>query len=240
MKGLSIIIPIFKEKDNFKILVEKIYTNLKKIKIYEKNHEVIFIDDNSNDGVDLIYNKIKKKYSGLKLLIRKAKTKDLSQSCIYGFKKSKFDKILVMDGDLQHDPNYIPKFIKKMILENYDFIIGSRDFKNRESVRLSFIRYFLSKFLIIFFNTLLGKKTSDPMSGFFLFKKEIFTKSKKKLFGKGFKILADLLYVSNNSLKTHDINIIFKSRKKNSSKISISVIFYILKFIILKFIKSTR
>ena len=58
MKGLSIIIPIFKEKDNFKILVEKIYINLKKIKIYEKNHEVIFIDDNSNDGVDLIYNKI--------------------------------------------------------------------------------------------------------------------------------------------------------------------------------------
>ena len=240
MKGLSIIIPIFKEKDNFKILVNKIFINLKKIKISKKNYEVIFVDDNSNDGVDVIYYKLKKKYSGLRLFIRKSKTKDLSQSCIYGFKKSKFDKILVMDGDLQHDPNYIPEFVKKMMSENCDIIIGARNFKNRESVRLSFIRFFLSKFLITLFNTLLGKKTSDPMSGFFLFKKEIYTRSKKKLFGTGFKILADLLYVSNDFLKTHDIKIIFKSRKKNSSKISIRVIFYIFKFIVLKFIKSPR
>ena len=238
MKSLSIIIPIYKEKDNFKILVDKIYINLKKIKINKKNYEVIFVDDNSNDGVDIIYYKIKKKYPSLKLFIRKAKTKDLSQSCIYGFKKSKFDKILVMDGDLQHDPNYIPQFVKKMMLGNYDIIIGARNFKYRDSVKLSFTRYILSKFLIIFFNTLLGKKTSDPMSGFFLFKKEIFTRSKKKLFGKGFKILSDLLYASNDFVKTYDINIIFKSRKKNSSKIGIKVIFYIFIFILLKFIKS--
>ncbi len=238
MKGLSIIIPIYKERDNFKVLVDKIFINLKKTKINKKRYEVIFVDDNSKDGVYLIYSKIKKKYSGLKLFVRKAIKKDLSQSCIYGFKKSKFDKILVMDGDLQHDPNYIPIFVKKMISHNYDIVIGVRNFKNRDSVRLSFTRYFLSKFLIIFFNTLLGKKTADPMSGFFLFKRKIFTKSKKKLFGRGFKILADLIYASNNLLNIHDIEIIFKSRKKNLSKINISVIIYIFKFILLKFIRS--
>ena len=123
MKGLSIIIPIYKERDNFKVLVDKIFINLKKTKINKKRYEVIFVDDNSKDGVYLIYSKIKKKYSGLKLFVRKAIKKDLSQSCIYGFKKSKFDKILVMDGDLQHDPNYIPIFVKKMISHNYDIVI---------------------------------------------------------------------------------------------------------------------
>ena len=39
------------------------------------------------------------------------KEKDLSKSCIQGFNNSKYKNILVMDGDLQHDPKYIPKLI---------------------------------------------------------------------------------------------------------------------------------
>ena len=238
MIGLSIIIPIYKEKDNFEVLVSKIYFNLKKIKINKKNFEVIFVDDNSNDGIEEIYNRINKKYPSLKLIIRKQKYRDLSQSCIYGFKNSKFDKILVMDGDLQHDPKYIPYFFKQISSGKYDIVIGARNFQKRDRIRLSFTRYILSKFLIIIFNFLLGKKSNDPMSGFFIFKREIFIKSRKKLFGKGFKILSDLLYSSNNNLQSCDINIIFKSRKNNSSKLGIKVLFYIIKFIILKFVKS--
>ena len=143
-----------------------------------------------------------------------------------------------MDGDLQHDPKYIPYFFKKISSGKYDIVIGARNFQKRDHVRLSFTRYILSKFLIIIFNILLGKKSNDPMSGFFIFKREIFTKCRKKLFGKGFKILSDLLYSSNNNLKSYDINIIFKSRENNTSKLGIKVLFYIIKFIILKFIKS--
>ena len=184
MKGLSIIIPIFKEKDNFEALVKKIYKNLKKIKINKKYCEVLFIDDSSNDGVDEIYNKIKKNYYGLKLNVRKEKPRDLSKSCIYGFKKSKFDKILVMDGDLQHDPIYIPYLYNKILFNNLDLVIGTRNFNNRENIKLSFVRFLLSKFLILIMNKLLGKKSKDPMSGFFIFKKIIYLKSKKKIIWK--------------------------------------------------------
>ena len=240
MKGLSIIIPIFKEKDNFEALVKKIYKNLKKIKINKKYCEVIFIDDSSNDGVDEIYNKIKKNYYGLKLNVRKEKPRDLSKSCIYGFKKSKFDKILVMDGDLQHDPKYIPRIYNKILFNNLDLVIGTRNFNNRKNVKLSFVRFLLSKFLILIMNKLLGKKSKDPMSGFFIFKKIIYLKSKKKLFGKGYKILSDILYSSNQSIKCCDIDIFFKSRSKNSSKLGFKVLFYIVQFIIIKFFTTQK
>tara|TARA_A100000164_G_C21898833_1_gene769414 strand:+ start:1155 stop:1880 length:726 start_codon:yes stop_codon:yes gene_type:complete len=240
VKGLSIIIPIFKEKDNFEALVKKIYKNLKKIKINKKYCEVIFIDDSSNDGVDEIYNKIKKNYYGLKLNVRKEKPRDLSKSCIYGFKKSKFDKILVMDGDLQHDPIYIPYLYNKILFNNLDLVIGTRNFNNRENIKLSFVRFLLSKFLILIMNKLLGKKSKDPMSGFFIFKKIIYLKSKKKLFGKGYKILSDILYSSNQSIKSCDIDIFFKSRSKNSSKLGFKVLFYIVQFIIIKFFTTQK
>jgi len=238
VKGLSIIIPIYKEKENFENLIKKIYLNLKKIKKNKKNFEVIFIDDSSEDGVGKIYNLIKKRYKGLRLLFRKHKPRDLSKSCIFGFEKSKFDNLLVMDGDLQHDPKYIPFLYKKIMSGDHDIVIGVRNFKKRKTVKINFLRFILSKFLIIIINLLLGKKTEDPMSGYFIFKKKIYLNSKKKLFAKGYKILFDLIYSSHYNLKIYDKKIIFKSRTQNVSKLGTKILLYIIQFIIIKFLTS--
>ena len=83
----------------------------------------------------------------------------------------------------------------------------------------------------------MGDKTKDPMSGFFLFKKEIYKKNKKKLYGLGYKILADLIYSSNTTLKVADQNIFFDKRKSGKSKMNIKVLFQLITFIINKFFK---
>ena len=75
-----------------------------------------------------------------------------------------------MDGDLQHDPKDIKK-IAKTFLKKADIAVGSRDLFNKKNEGLDFLRLTTSKLLIIIVGLLLGKKTSDPMSGFFLFKK---------------------------------------------------------------------
>ena len=106
MKNLSIVIPIYNESRNLKKLSELIS---KFIKL--KNYEVIFVDDNSNDGSLEVLKLINRKNRNFKYFIRKNKIKDLSQSCIIGFKKSIYENILVMDGDLQHDPKDINKMI---------------------------------------------------------------------------------------------------------------------------------
>ena len=89
-----------------------------------------------------------------------------------------------MDGDLQHKPKDIKKFLYIFYKDKPDVVVGTRDiFKNKEH-NLSFFRLFASRMLILIVNLLLGNKTSDPMSGFFMFKKSIFIKSQKKLFKK--------------------------------------------------------
>ncbi len=214
----SIIIPVYKEFNN----IEKLYLKIRK---YLKGniYEVIFVDDSSNDGTEELLKKIKKRYENFNFIIRK-KNRDLSQSCFDGIKKAKYDYIQIMDGDLQHNPRYIPKLIDTLIKNNSDLVVGGRNLINGKNPGLGQIRR-ISSILIIFTFYLLGKKTIDPMSGFFLFKKKIYFKNKKYFFGKGYKILADILFNSKSKIKVNDYLIVFDRRFKDVSKMNFKTLF---------------
>jgi len=229
MQNLSIIIPVFEEKENIEKLVKYIKINLK-----IKNYEIIFIDDNSNDGTEEVLKKLNKKNKRVKYKIRKANIKDLSKSCIVGFNMSKYKNILVMDGDLQHDPRDIKKIISKFKTENADMVIGSRNLFNRENKGQPFYRIFTSKILILIISLFLRKKTNDPMSGFFIFKKEIYYKNKKSLYARGYKILFDLLYSTNDNIKVFDVDINFRGRSIGSSKMNLKILYILILMIIKK------
>ena len=68
------------------------------------------------------------------------------------------------------------------------------------------------------------------MSGFFLFKKEIYFKSKNNYFGKGFKILADILINSKSELQTEDVYIDFKRRYESKSKMNFKILIILIQF----------
>ena len=235
MSELSIVIPILNEAKNIRLLIPEI--NKVKIKLKIKRFEVLLIDDNSQDNIKQVFNILKKKYKFLKLFIRKNKKKDLSKSCIFGFDKSSFKNILVMDGDFQHPPIYIDKMYRLYIEKNYDFVIGSRDLMKRKNYGLSKVRWLFSIILIFLINLLLGNKTKDPMSGFFIFKKKIFLNNKNKLFSSGYKILSDLIYSSKRSLKIKDIFIRFDRRTLGRSKMNFNILLILLLFIVTKFFK---
>ena len=230
--NLSIVIPILNEAPNLNILVEKIKTNLTNKIIYE----IIFVDDNSNDNSKEIIKKIIKKNKNIKYILR-TKDRDLSKSCILGFSEARSNVIAVMDGDLQHDPKDLIKMYLLQTKKDLDFVIGVRSFKKGFLKGLGLIRYLASVSLILFFFILVGKKTLDPMSGFFIFKRKIYMKNKKKLFKKGYKILADLVYLPGKNFKTTDYEINFKIRNDGKSKMNFMVLFNIIKFIIFNFIR---
>ena len=231
MKGkLSIVIPILNEEKNIIPLTKKIIQNLKRIK-----YEIIFVDDSSIDDSHIKLKSLKKKYKFFKPLLRNKK-KDLTQSCFDGIRRSKFQNILIMDGDLQHDPKYIKKMFKIYKKYNLDIVVGSRKLLSGKNQGLSELRRFTSIMLIYFFR-IFEIKTNDPMSGFFLFKKEIYYKNKKFFFGKGFKILADFLINSKQNLKTKDINIDFNRRYNSKSKMSLRVLFILIQFYLFSLVK---
>ena len=230
-KKFSIIVPILNEEKNILSLVNQIKKNLIE---YKENYELIFVDDSSEDNSRIIINNLIKKNKFIKLIHRVEK-RDLSKSCILGFKNAQSDVISVMDGDLQHSPKDLKKMIKVFLNSDLDVLVGVRNFTNQK-VGLSIFRKISSKIIVIIINILLGKKTSDPLSGFFIFRKKIFNVNKKKLFGKGFKILSDIIYTSKKNLVLKDYKINFNYRNAEKSKMSFKVLIVLMIFIFKRFI----
>ena len=221
---LTIIIPVLNEENNIKKLIFLIKKNLRKF-----NYEIIFIDDNSTDNSKVI---IKNHISqNLRYYLRK-KNKDLTLSCFLGIKKSKYENIIIMDSDLQHHPKYLPQMVNLYFKKKLDFVVAVRNFN--KDLELGVIRRFSSIFLSYVFNYFLGYRVSDPMSGFFLFKKSIYFKHKNFLFGKGWKILADLIY-NKEIFLIEEFPIIFLRRAGDKSKMNLNVLLNVIKLFLFKF-----
>lgn len=212
---ISVIVPTLNEKKNVSIVAKKL-AQLNFV------HEVIFVDDNSSDGT---FDEIKKNCKKKKIKGYQRKNyRDLSQSVIYGVSKSKKNNILVMDCDLQHDTDYIFKMWSKFRKKKVDLVVASRFAKTSFYGNLGFFRSIISKFAIFFINFSLGKKTSDPLSGFFICKKKLISEHKLKFFAKGYKILFDILYNGQSKITVIDQAITFKKRKYEKSKFNLRII----------------
>ena len=226
---ISIVIPALNEEKNIKPLTLRIIKVLKKTKF-----EIIFVDDNSSDQSKKILLTLSKKYKFFNPVLRK-KNRDLTQSCFDGIKRSKYQNILILDADLQHDPKYIPQMLKEFY-KGIDVVIGARKLTSGKNKGLSETRRFASVFLIFLFKVF-NIQTKDPMSGFFLFKKDIYLKNKNRFFGKGFKILADLLINSKAKLKTKDVFIDFNRRYESESKMNTKILLILIQFYVTSLMK---
>ena len=120
---LSVVIPTLNEEKNIPLIIRE----LNKVKVRK---EIIFVDDNSSDNTKkVIKNFLNKK---IKLINRKNLSRDLSKSVLMGINKAKFNYVMVIDCDLQHNISIVDKMFKKLILNNYDIVIGSR-FKKKKN-----------------------------------------------------------------------------------------------------------
>jgi len=227
----SIIVPIYKEEKNIAKLIHKIKKELKK----KISYELIFVDDDSLDQSKNIFNKFKNK--NFKFYTRKNKPRDLSKSVVYGFEKSKYNNLIVMDGDLQHNPKDILKFVKIFEKTKCDIVIGCRKLTNYKKANLNPIRFVFSRFLNYIFNFIFNHKISDPMSGFFLVKKEVYNKVKKKLILLGYKILIDIILSGRKEILIKEVKINFNVRDKGFSKMRLKILLQLLIFILIKYFK---
>jgi len=227
----SIIIPIYKEEKNIANLIRKIEHELKN----KIRYELIFVDDDSEDNSKKVFKQNKNRNT--KLYIRKEKPRDLSKSVVFGFEKSRYNNLIVMDGDLQHNPKDILKLVKVYRNTKCDIVIGSRELVSYKKANLNPIRFICSKFLNFFFNIIFKNKILDPMSGFFIVKKEIYKSVKNKLLLLGYKILIDIILSNNKKIVIKEVKINFNVRDKGFSKMRLKILFQLFVFMIIKFFK---
>ena len=163
---LSVILPTYNEKDAIILLISEILMILEKEGI---DHELVIVDDNSPDGT---YAEILHHYSTNPrvLTILRTTEKGLATAILHGILNSAGDKIVVMDTDFNHPPELIPLLVK--ITDNFDIASGSR-YVMGGGMETSRMRFLGSKLFNKFIRFMLGVKTTDNLSGFFAFNRNI-------------------------------------------------------------------
>ena len=215
---LSIITPTFNEAKNVKPFIKAISQAVK-----STEYEIIFVDDNSLDKTYDIVKKIAKNNHKIRCL-RRIGRRGLSSAVIEGCLSSSASYFLIMDTDLQHDEKKIPEMLNLIKKENLDLVIGSRFLKKKTSKGLSRTRNMISKIANMLANKIARVTLSDPMSGYFIIRRDVFEKIAPNLTGLGFKILLDIFSSSKKSLKFKEIQFYFKPRKYGESKLDVFVV----------------
>lgn len=210
---LSIIIPSFNEGKNVITLVHKIRESLQN---FSGTYEIIFVDDSRDDTPELLA-QLTKEFLEVSYLHREHE-RGLGTAVVAGFVKSRGDKIIVMDADLQHPPELLPEIVKN--LDHYEVVIPSRFIKGGSGGGLSASRRFVSwaarKLGQVFIKKL--RAISDCTGGYFGIKRSVIRDV--KLDPIGWKILIEIL-VKGHYQTVLELPYTFLARDVGDSKMSL-------------------
>jgi len=216
---VSIIIPTYNESENIIQVLKSIGEHIQK----DIATEAIVVDDNSPDGTgklveDYINDAQNKTGYTIGVIHRKTKS-GLSSAILNGIQHSSGETIVVMDSDFSHPPKIIPRLIEEIKKSRCDIAIASRYMTGGSIKGWTSKRKLLSKTATKIAKTGLGVNQSDPMSGFFAFRRKIIDGLKFDAIG--YKMLLEIL-VKAKDVKVKEIPYTFTNRVHGSSKLDSS------------------
>jgi dolichol-phosphate mannosyltransferase len=127
--------------------------------------------------------------------------------------------IAVMDADLQHDERLLPQMFETLMNEPLDVVVGSRHVAGGDAEAFSDDRARKSEFATRLSRMVVPETLLDPMSGFFMIRREAFEGCMRNLSGIGFKILMDLFASAPEPLRFRELPYSFGERHAGESKL---------------------
>lgn len=216
--ALTVVVPCYNERPNVMPMVAALTAALEGVA-----WEVVFVDDNSPDGTSDEAKRIARMDPHVRC-IRRVGRRGLSSAVIEGALSSAADYIAVIDGDMQHDETRL-KLMLEAVQNGADIAVGSRHVAGGEATGLSSpLRVKLSETGIRIAQLATKTPISDPMSGFFLLRRDVFETLAGRLTGQGFKILLDLILAAPHRLKITEIPYKFRPRAAGESKLDVLVL----------------
>ncbi len=210
---LSIIVPTFNEETNVAELVRR----LNDCFAGGVSWEVIFVDDDSPDGTAGAARRLAKRDNRVRCIQRIGR-RGLSSAGIEGMLSSSAPYLAVIDGDLQHDETLLPHMLETIRREGCDIVIGSRYTGGGSTGSWDRSRETASRFATLLSRLVVGMDLTDPMSGFFLLRRETMEDAVRRLSGLGFKILVDLFASASRPLRFVELPYTFRERSQGASK----------------------
>jgi len=210
---LSIIVPTFNERNNITGVIAAVSEAL-----LDVSWEIVFVDDNSPDGTASFVREIARTDPRVRCLHRVGR-RGLSSACVEGIMSTASPIIAVMDADRQHDERALGKMFEILRTTEADVAVGSRYVEGGGLGDWHRSRVLMSRVATRLTNLITGTKLSDPMSGFFMMRRDVFLTSLPRLSSIGFKILLDISASSDRVLKIVDVPYEFRSRQHGESKL---------------------
>ena len=214
---LAVVVPTFNERENVSAVVTGLEVALAGIQ-----WEVIFVDDYSPDGTADCIREMASTDRRIRVLERIGR-RGLSSACIEGALATPAPYIAVMDADLQHDESILPSMLECIKTNHLDVVVGSRKAAGGSMGQFAADRLWLSNIGSRISRLVCHCEVSDPMSGFFVVDRNYFHEVVRRLTGRGFKILVDLLASSRRAVRTAEIPYHFRTRTRGESKLDVNV-----------------
>jgi dolichol-phosphate mannosyltransferase len=214
---LTVVIPTLNERDNIGPLVELLDTVLDTV-----SWEVIFVDDDSPDGTADWIREISRRDRRVRCLQRIGR-RGLATACIEGALATSAPYIAIMDADMQHDEELLPQMLAILKSEPIDLVIGSRHVAGGGIGEWDAGRAKISAVAARLSRIICKAKIADPMSGFFMLRREVLEAALRRLSGQGFKILLDILASSPRPLRFRELPYEFRERQHGESKLDTRV-----------------
>jgi dolichol-phosphate mannosyltransferase len=212
---LTIIVPTRNESHNVEPLLCRLETSVKAPAV------VLFVDDSDDETPYVVEAAGARGFSNLqvRLLHRNGqqRTGGLGGAVLAGLAEAASPWICVMDGDLQHPPECVPELLDAALTRRADLVVGSRYIPGGRNEGLGLLRTAVSLGSTALAKAVFPRRLRgihDPMSGFFLFRRDALTEA---MTPRGFKILLEIA-VRHPELSRCEVPFVFVERSAGVSK----------------------
>ena len=212
--ALSIVVPTFNEQANVATLIERVGKALEGVA-----WQIIVVDDDSPDGTAEAVKAIAATDTRVQCL-RRVRRRGLAGAVIEGALASAAPFVGVIDGDLQHDETLLPRMLEVLQAGEADLVVASRYVGDNAPVEaLNPVRRLGSRFANWLGRLVLHQHLSDPVSGFFMIRRERLEAVAPRLTTVGFKVLFDLIASQTEPLRIVELPYVFRERVAGGSKL---------------------
>lgn len=215
----ALVIPTLNEAGNIPTLIDRAQNALAALPI---DYEILIVDDDSQDGTAEVVQRYSEQDRRIRLLVRKGQ-RGLAGAVIHGWAHTDGDLLGVMDADLQHPPETLPRLLAA-IDGGADIAIASRYATGENCVgNWNKFRQLVSRFstwVTVPLQKNKGVQVKDPMSGFFVVRRECVEGLDLQPYG--FKILLEIL-VKGRIEKPVEVPFQFATRHSGKSKADLRV-----------------
>ncbi len=209
----SLVLPTYNEAANIERAVEAVCAALG-----AREFEIIVADDDSPDRTWEVAEGLGNPHVRV---LRRTENRGLSAAVVEAFGIARGELLGVMDADLQHDEQILPRMIDA--LADNEFVIGSRAAPGGSCGDWSLVRRLASWSATVTTRMILGVSIRDPMAGYFALRRDVFERAQPRLSPKGWKIMLEIFCLARPEPVT-EIGYVFRTRDAGRSKLSMKVV----------------